>query len=247
VTPSSAHPRLRGLVAAIDVVENDGGDILVLPSTSTVLGFQFRGSVRVGDTLLAQAGVTGIQPVARRYSYAGGTGSVLVRFTPVGAACLGVPAAELAGRSVPLDAVLPSARVTEVTELLGEARDTPTRITVIEHFLAELARAGDSLVQRAVALLAAPTPVPTIAAVARAVGVSERQLERRFLASVGVTPKRFAALRRFERAVALSPSASSLTAAAIDAGYYDQSHFIRDFRRFAGATPREILAPPGPR
>jgi AraC-like DNA-binding protein len=239
--PFPLHPQLRGRVASIDVVENDGGQVLVLPSTGAVLGFQFRGQVRAGDALLAPAGVTGIQPVARTYSYADRTGSVLVRFTPVGTACLGVPAGELAGRSVPLDAILPAARVAEVTERLGEAPDAATRVAVVAHFLAGLPCAGDPLVTRAIALLDAPAGEASIAAVARAVGTSERQLERRFLARVGVTPKRFVTLRRFERAVALSATAPSLTAAAIDAGYYDQSHFIRDFRRFAGGPPGDIL------
>lgn len=241
------HPLLRNRVASIDVVENaeNGASLLVLPSTSAVLGFQFRGRVRAGDALLAPAGVTGIQPAARTYAYLGdeGTGSVLVRFTPEGAACLGVSAAELAGRSVPLDSLLPAARVAEVTERLGEAGGARARVAIVESFLAELPYAGDARVTRAIAMLTASPDEARVAATARALGMSERQLERRFLARVGVTPKRFATLRRFERAVALLGKAPSLGAAAVAAGYYDQSHFIRDFRRFTGGPPREVLGP----
>jgi methylphosphotriester-DNA--protein-cysteine methyltransferase len=61
---------------------------------------------------------------------------------------------------------------------------------------------------------------------------------------VGVTPKRYASLARFERALQLARGAASLTHAALDAGYYDQSHFIRDFTRFAGGPPGQFLRRP---
>jgi AraC-like DNA-binding protein len=233
------HPALRRHVASIDVLETNGGVAFVLPSTSVVLGFQFRGRVRAGDDYLALAGVTGIQATAKTYAYDTETGSLLVRFTPAGAACLGVPVAELTGRSVALDAILPRARVAETHEKLGRASDTSTRVAVVERLLSELTCDEDPLVTRAVELLTNARHEASVSAVARAIGLSERQLERRFLARVGVTPKRFATLRRFERAVARATTAPSLTAAALDAGYYDQSHFIRDFRRFAGSSPRE--------
>jgi methylphosphotriester-DNA--protein-cysteine methyltransferase len=238
-------PRLRNRIASIEIVEADGGDTIVLPSTSAVLGIQFRGRVRAGDTLLARAGVTGIQSTARTYSYERGTGSLLVRFTPEGAACLGVPVVELANRSVALDEFLPRAQVAEVHERLGDANDASARVAVLESFLDELRYRSDPLVTRALSLLDTGAESVNVSAAACALGLSERQFERRFLAQVGVTPKRFAMLRRFERVAEQAKTAPSLTAAALEAGYYDQSHFIRDFRRFAGAAPREFFGPPG--
>ncbi len=231
------HPALRKQVLSIDVLESDGGASVVLPSTSVVLGFQFRGRVRASDGDLALSGVTGIQETAKTYAYEPKTGSLLVRFTPDGAACLGVPVVQLSSRSIALDALLPRARGAQAHEELSEAGVGREQVAVIERLLSELAYDDDPLVTRALTLLSTAHDAASVAAVARALGVSERQLERRFLARVGVTPKRFAALRRFERAVAQAPVASSLTVAALDAGYYDQSHFIRDFRRFAGSTP----------
>ena len=84
----------------------------------------------------------------------------------------------------------------------------------------------------------------SVAAVARALGLSERQLERRVLLRIGLPPKRLARLLRFERAVALANATASLTETALAAGYADQSHFIREFRRFSGATPSAILRRP---
>lgn len=238
-TPCSA---LRDRVASITLVENDGGELTVLPSTGAVLGFQLRGRVRAGEGLLSTAGVTGIQSRARRYGYVGSTASILVRFTPQGASCLGVPASELASRSIPLAALLAEARAREVQERLLDVGTDRDRVAVVESLLLELPFARDRLVDRALAMLGvARDEDARVASVARSLDVSERQLERRFLARVGITPKRFASLRRFEHALALARTAPSLAAAALDAGYYDQAHFIRDARRFAGATPRELL------
>jgi AraC-like DNA-binding protein len=230
---------LRDRVASIVVVDNDGGEATVLPTGAAVLGFQLRGRVRAGDALLSVAGVTGIQKCARRYGYVGATRSVLVRFTPQGAACLGVPASELSDASVTLDALLPGSR--EVVDRFQGACTSAEGVAIIEDFLARRPLAMDPLVERALHLLATgPDEDTSIARIARSLFMSERQFERRFLDRVGSTPKRYGSLRRFERAAALVGSGAPLGRVALDAGYYDQSHLIREFRRFAGMTPGEL-------
>lgn len=241
MTSLRPHRALHDRVASIDVVEHHVVEYTVLPSAGAVLGLQVRGRVRAGDELLSLVGVTGIQPRVRRYAGVGDTTSILVRFTPQGAACLGVPASELAGRSVALDELLPPARARELTERLGEGRSVRESVALAEAFLLGLPFARDRVIERAIERLDGGAGV---AAVAREVGLGERQLQRRFLQRVGITPKRFATLRRFERAVALARTAGSLTSAALEAGYYDQSHFIRDVRRFAGAPPHALLGGP---
>ena len=70
-----------------------------------------------------------------------------------------------------------------------------------------------------------------------------RWLERHFQAAVGVTPKRLARLVRFRRAVATLEADGSEggAAVALDHGYYDQAHFITEFRAFAGDAPRRFV------
>src|SRR5262249_14841480 len=137
VTTFVPRAALRDRVAAIDVVDASGS-LTVLPSAGAVLGFQFRGRVRSDDGLLATAGVTGIQERARTYSYDGLTGSILVRFTPQGATCLGAPASLLAHASVALHDLLPASRVRFATEHLIEAEDAAARVTIMEELLLEL-------------------------------------------------------------------------------------------------------------
>ncbi len=70
--------------------------------------------------------------------------------------------------------------------------------------------------------------------------ISERQLERKFNEEVGLPPKTFLRILRFERAYRLLRESTyeKLSDIAYDLGYADQSHFIRDFRASAGFMPR---------
>ena len=80
-------------------------------------------------------------------------------------------------------------------------------------------------------------------AVAVDLGVSERHLRRVFRETVGVSPKAFAKLTRFHRALraARESAHASWASIAAAAGYYDQAHLIAEFRAIAGVTPRALL------
>lgn len=244
VSPIALPPALRSRVASIDVIDHAGGEIRVLPSAGAVLGFQLRGGVRAGEQLLAPLGVTGVQTTARNYAYLSGTRSVLVRFKPQGAACLGVPGSELADRSVAIDDLLPSARARAIREQLLNAPDVACAVALVQEVLLSLPYVHDALVARALIMLeASDASAARVAAVARELGLSERQLERRVVLRTGLSPKRYASLRRFERAVsALGVNdGQPLAQIAQAAGYYDQSHFIREFSRLAGVSPGRFV------
>lgn len=74
-----------------------------------------------------------------------------------------------------------------------------------------------------------------------ATGLSARRLIELFKEQVGLTPKVFGRLQRFQRALAAVYGAREpdWSAVAVDCGYYDQSHLIRDFREFAGMSPEQ--------
>ncbi|GAB2640762.1 hypothetical protein GCM10027068_20470 [Prescottella soli] len=74
-------------------------------------------------------------------------------------------------------------------------------------------------------------------------GLSARLLQRRFPAAVGVGPKEFQRLTRLQHATRtlLLDAESRYLATALDAGFDDQNHFIREFRRFTGRTPAATL------
>lgn len=74
--------------------------------------------------------------------------------------------------------------------------------------------------------------------------VGRRVLERRFSAAVGLSPKLLARIIRFNRALQLinDHDFSSFTIVAHEGGFYDQAHFIRDFRDFTGLNPKQYFA-----
>lgn len=74
--------------------------------------------------------------------------------------------------------------------------------------------------------------------------LSARQLERRFRTAVGLGPKSFANIVRFQNVLKLAEQGFSgnLTNVAYQAGYFDQSHFIKDFKRFSGTNPGKYFS-----
>lgn len=87
-----------------------------------------------------------------------------------------------------------------------------------------------------------------IASLGEALGLGERQLRRRFEAAVGLAPKRFARLLRFQRVFEQQRESDATVWAqvALECGYCDQAHFNRDFRAFSGLAPRQLLADADP-
>lgn len=166
-----------------------------------------------------------------------------VRFRPGEAgAVLGLPAPELTDRSVSLDALW-GAAAAELAERMASVATPAEQIRIGEGvLLARLgARRADWRVRRAVALLEQPRS-PSVEAVARALGLGARQLERLFTERVGIGPKRFARVMRLQRALApLSDPGVDLATVAVLGGFSDPSHVVREVRALCGVTP-SVLA-----
>ncbi len=107
---------------------------------------------------------------------------------------------------------------------------------------AQLARTGRLPSQDAVIAAAALDRGTSVGRAAALTGLSDRRLRSEFRAELGMSPKRYARLRRFESAVACvrSRSPRRLSDVAADLGYADQSHMTRDFAEFAGVTPGSL-------
>jgi len=86
--------------------------------------------------------------------------------------------------------------------------------------------------------------IASVAEVTDAVGLSAKRFIERFKAEVGITPKRYCRVQRFQTAVVRSRRRKVVdwTDVALGAGYYDQAHFIHEFKAFAGLTPTEYAA-----
>jgi methylphosphotriester-DNA--protein-cysteine methyltransferase len=101
----------------------------------------------------------------------------------------------------------------------------------------------DPLAMAAVRDLLAAGGARRVSEVGGRLGVSARTLERRFRRQVGMGPKLFARLARFQEVLRQGSGRTDLPGLALDAGYYDQPHLLRDFREFVGLAPREYFRP----
>lgn len=134
----------------------------------------------------------------------------------------------------------------ELAQRIGDAPTLAARVRIIEagllrHFDADPHRSAR--MATAIDWLQTAEAPPAIDAVAQAIGVSARQLERMFRREVGLTPKHFARLARFRRMLGVLDRADPQWAdLAARAGYSDQPHLVREFREFAGLAPRACLA-----
>jgi len=204
----------------VRVVDDDAGP--VLPDACSDLIWQAgRGAFVAGPD-------TGPAPVT------GGPEAVFVgaRFRPgAGGAALGLPLSELLDQRVGLEELRP-----ELAERLPGELDPQEAM----RRLAEIALAAppaDAAVAEAARRLHDPrTRVETLA---DDLGLSERQLRRRFHAAAGYGPKTLQRVLRFRRFLALGDR--ELARAALDAGYADQAHLTRECTRLAGKPPAALL------
>lgn len=184
------------------------------------------------------------QPILLKPS--GRIGVVSARFHPAGAArFFDLPYEKLVDRVVDFstfEALLSATLHNQV----AAAQSHQDRVAVMQEWLTRLLKReseADAFVRHACRHLMQSHGAYTVQQLARLIGFSERQLARKFKKQVGLTPKILARIMRFQRFLALARTTRALTLAdaAQCCGYYDQSHFIRDFTAFSGVSPLNYL------
>jgi len=133
----------------------------------------------------------------------------------------------------------------EVIERLMETRNPEKRFATVETFLLRLARNESKvspLAQAAIAELTRSRGSTAIQALATEFQVSRRHLGLTLRRHVGLGTKSYARIMRLQYSLAAirNDSHSTLTEVGLEAGYFDQAHFIKDFRDFCGVSPREF-------
>jgi AraC-like DNA-binding protein len=158
--------------------------------------------------------------------------------------------ADAGDRETPLAAIVGRAAAGALVRSLRGARTGAQRLAAAERWLAmRLAEAGPrrGTTARAVALIREGGGRERIDDVARALGWNRRRIERAFARDLGIRPKVYARIVRLNAVLltldhAERPRAVDL---ALEAGYFDQAHLLRDFRMLAGRTPRSGRASDG--
>lgn len=244
-------PTLRGHVRSYDGYAEFSAVPLrrrEVPSTTVSLILSLGPRIEVESQGTRRSFVAGLHDEPAVTSFAGDQLGVQVKLTPLAAWRLlgGAPMDAFGLPVVELEDVLGRDAV-ELVERLCAAPSWEARFGVLDRVIA--ARLAD-----------APEPPPEVAwAWGRLVatgggtpirmlggelGWSERRLLRAFREHVGVAPKTYARMLRFRRAIERLERADGgdLGRIALDCGFYDQAHFNRDFRAFAGGPPGDYLA-----
>ena len=240
---------LKPFVSAYTIVETlQERTFNVLPDTGLVLGFQFQGRLSHlaadKELLLDSAGVTGLTDQYKTFKNEAGTGTLLVYFKEAGAAhFFRQPLYELFRESVSLDHFMLRSELLLLEEQLREAQTDPAKIQVIERFLIARLRVvePDKLVVAALEYIHRSKGNIRIAELARLLHSSQSPLEKKFRQAVGASPKKFASVVRLKHAIQNYQPGGSLTALGYEAGFYDQAHFIKEFKIFTGETPELFL------
>jgi AraC-like DNA-binding protein len=211
---SAPPPALRGVVRALWRIDRRAdGEHLILPDAVTDL------VIRDGEAIAA-----GVDTRASTVPARAGSTILGVRLRPAAVPdVLGVAADELRDLRVPLEELWGADGRAFAEDPLG----------VLERRLRG-ATPRDAAAARATLLIEHGAP---LLAAARAAGLGERQLRRRFTIAVGYGPKTFARIVRFQRMLARIRSGEPLAAAAAEAGYADQAHMTREAVALSGRTP----------
>jgi AraC-like DNA-binding protein len=214
--------------------EEDPGDpVLILPDGCVDLLW------REGELILA-----GLDKAARPAPVSPGERILGLRLRPgMAGAVLGMPASEVLDVHVKLEELL-GEPATELAERLAESEDDEAAFGLLEKAVGSRIQNGgpDPLVLAATRRLGFPGV--RVDQLAEALGISDRQLRRRFHQAVGYGPKTLDRVLRFRRLVAqtgaVAEGESDLARLAADLGYADQAHMTRDCLRLSGLTPVQL-------
>jgi AraC-like DNA-binding protein len=225
-----------------------------MPSGDIVLVISFGPAISVTDPAAEEGSlarhtsfVAGLHDGFAVTEHGGDQHGLQVDLTPLGAfQFFGLPMSAVAHRVTPFEDVFGSG-ATLLAEQLYEAQSWEERFSLLDATIAR--RLAERLpaspdVAWAWRRLTETDGRVAIGMLTDELGCSRRHLTARFREQVGISPKTFARILRFDRAVRRlrRDGEERLVEIAYDCGYYDQAHFNRDFRRFAGSTPTEFLA-----
>jgi AraC-like DNA-binding protein len=253
-------PDAHGLKKVVTAYWRVFGDASKVPSSAILPDGHVELVFNLGDPVgLSGPAYTGDQPersvvgplsCAIRLEYRGPVNTFGIRFHPArGAGFLGRSATSLTDTLVPL-AQVSSTLDNSLSRLLAGnwcPEMATCRAALDQVLLEQLAASSpaDMPIAAMVDRLACSEAVPPVAQIARELGLSPRQAQRRFLASVGMAPKQFVRVLRFARlwqTASMSPP-ETWAALAAEHGYADHAHMIREFRAFGVEPPTRFFTP----
>lgn len=240
--------RLKPYIKYFVVSENElENEYKVFPSSGLVIGFQYKGQLAIikdnSESKLTTAGITGITDGYKVFKNSADIGTILVYFTETGFTHFAShPANELFNLSLSLDDIFDKNSIIEVKEKLAIANTDKLRIKIVEQFLVSQIKdiQADKLIVEAVKLIYQSNGTIRIKELNEKLFISQSPFEKRFRKVVGTTAKKFASIVRFNSVLANLNETKTLTEICYENNFFDQAHFIKDFKQFTGDTPENF-------
>lgn len=176
----------------------------------------------------------------------GTSGVISARFLPEGICpFIKMPIASLENRAVPVAEIFGDGTILE--GLILNANNNEERIQLIESFLiTKLSEPNtiDAITRSCVEAIFQSQGQIGVVELAGKMNINRRNMERKFSTMVGMSPKQLARVARLQSTLKMLEQKrfTSLTSLAYENGYYDQAHFIKDFKYFTGMSPKSFYA-----
>lgn len=240
--------KLRDCIKYYVVAEHEvETEYRVFPSSGLVVGFQYRGHLSLlkdeANNRLPSAGITGISDRYKVFRNSADIGTILVYFTEIGFAHFtSQPANELFNLSLSLDDIFEKSQVNELEEKLAMDATDAQRVKIVEQFLLTRLKniETDKLIVEAVKMIYQSKGTIRVKELNEKLCISQSPFEKRFRKVVGTTPKKFASIVRFNSVLDNLNETKSLTEICYENNFFDQAHFIKDFKHFTGQTPEDF-------
>jgi AraC-like DNA-binding protein len=219
-----------------------------IPDTSIVLTFRVSGEVFKADGRekcpLPLNAVAGLRNSVREFYYLQQTINLLVLLNEGGIKAFSrISAHELFCQSISTENLFQASELDLLSEQLAETTTNNKRVEVVEAFLIRklIDNTPDVLIHYAASLIKQQNGMIRVKDLVKSLPISLDPFEKRFRTVIGTTPKHYAGIVRLRNLINKYPGHASLTETSFEAGYFDQAHFIKDFRLFTGQSPKDFL------
>lgn len=223
-------------------------DNLILPDTSMILAIRYNGDIFLKEDslnqVLPQLSISGLRKTARQITYSPKASNLLIAFSEVGLNAFSkIPANHLFGLNIRFEDIFSKSESDEILEKFIEAKNNQQRVNIIENFFIKklINNHHDLVILNAINAIKHKKGLIKIKNLSESLNLSQDAFEKRFRKSVGSSAKHYASITRLKNIIKKYPVYNSLTEVSYEAGYFDQSHFIKEFKTFTGHTPKEFF------
>ncbi|AYV56036.1 AraC family transcriptional regulator [Leptospira kmetyi] len=228
------------------ITQKEESSYSVIPDEYCVLGIQVQGRIHLEKENSFQklnvSGITGMMTGSKTFKATKNTVSFLIRIPPwILAKQVDIPLNEIVNESLSLDSIFPENAVRRLQEdCIREHEEDLESGSAWKKFQSEWKskKSEPKYIAESIERIRLQSGETSISSLAASLGISQSKLEKDYKEFLGLSPKDYACLIRFRNALLLKNESSNLTDLAYRSGCYDQAHFIREFKKRTGQSPK---------